>query len=119
MAVFRWEGISPKGEVMRGEMEAMTRDAVIVRLRTQRIQPLPAKIREKGRGLDRQLTIPGLGVPDGNPPSGVASGYVWFDVMALLVAPALLRAARHVTASARDSRMRYGGASPRPGSTRS
>jgi type IV pilus assembly protein PilC len=61
MAVFRWEGISPKGEVMRGEMEAMTRDAVIVRLRTQRIQPLPAKIKEKGKGLDRQLTIPGLG----------------------------------------------------------
>jgi len=61
MAVFRWEGISPKGEVMRGEMEAATRDAVIVRLRTQRIQPLPAKIKEKGKGLDRQLTIPGLG----------------------------------------------------------
>ncbi len=35
--------------------------------------------------------LPGLGIPDGNPPSGVASGYVWFDVMALLVAPALLR----------------------------
>ncbi|MBI2963186.1 MAG: type II secretion system F family protein [Deltaproteobacteria bacterium] len=61
MAVFRWEGISPRGEVMRGEMEATTRDAVIVRLRTQRIQPLPAKIREKGKGLDRQITIPGLG----------------------------------------------------------
>ncbi len=61
MAVFRWEGISPKGEVMRGEMEATTRDAVIVRLRTQRIQPLPAKIREKGKGLDRQITIPGHG----------------------------------------------------------
>ncbi len=61
MAVFRWEGISPKGEVMKGEMEATTRDAVIVRLRTQRIQPLPAKIREKGKGLDRELSIPGLG----------------------------------------------------------
>ena len=35
-------------------------------------------------------TLPGLGIPDGNPPSGVASGYVWFDVMALLVAPALV-----------------------------
>jgi len=34
--------------------------------------------------------LPGLGVPDGNPPSGVASGYVWFDVMALLLAPRLL-----------------------------
>jgi hypothetical protein len=35
-------------------------------------------------------TLPGLGIPDGNPPSGVASGYVWFDVMAFLVAPALV-----------------------------
>ena len=39
-------------------------------------------------------TLPGLGIPDGNPPSGVASGYVWFDVMALLVAPWLVAAAR-------------------------
>jgi len=37
--------------------------------------------------------LPGLGIPDGNPPSGVASGYVWFDVMALLFAPRLLRLA--------------------------
>src|SRR5690242_14445951 len=36
------------------------------------------------------VRLPGLGISDGNPPSGVASGYVWFDVMALLVAPALL-----------------------------
>jgi hypothetical protein len=34
--------------------------------------------------------LPGIGVPDGNPPSGVASGYVWFDVMALLIAPHLM-----------------------------
>jgi hypothetical protein len=33
--------------------------------------------------------LPGLGIPDGNPPSGVASGYVWFDVIALLLAPRL------------------------------
>src|SRR4051794_15352212 len=38
--------------------------------------------------------LPGLGIPDGNPPSGVASGYVWFDVMALLLAPYLLSIAR-------------------------
>ena len=37
-------------------------------------------------------TLPGLGIRDGNPPSGVASGYVWFDVMALLLAPALVAA---------------------------
>jgi hypothetical protein len=34
-------------------------------------------------------SLPGLGIPDGNPPSGVASGYVWFDVMALLLASRL------------------------------
>ena len=34
--------------------------------------------------------LPGLGIPGGNPPSGVASGYVWFDVMAVLVAPWLV-----------------------------
>jgi hypothetical protein len=38
--------------------------------------------------------LPGLGIPDGNPPSGVASGYVWFDVMALLVAPMILAPVR-------------------------
>jgi hypothetical protein len=40
------------------------------------------------------VELPGLGIPDGNPPSGVASGYVWFDVMALLLAPWLVRAGR-------------------------
>ena len=35
-------------------------------------------------------TLPGLGIADGNPPSGVASGYVWFDVMALLTSPLAL-----------------------------
>ena len=38
--------------------------------------------------------LPGSGIPDGNPPSGVASGYVWFDVTALLLAPVLLRMVR-------------------------
>ncbi len=61
MAVFRWQGVSPRGEVLAGEMEAPTRDAVLVRLRSQRIQPIPAKIKEKGRGLDREITIPGFG----------------------------------------------------------
>jgi hypothetical protein len=38
-------------------------------------------------------TLPGLGITDGNPPSGAASGYVGFDVMAMLVAPTLVHAA--------------------------
>jgi hypothetical protein len=49
--------------------------------------------------------LPGLGIPDGNPPSGVASGYVWFDAMALLVAPAF------VALITRPRRRRSGGAS--------
>src|SRR5262249_38200569 len=60
MPVYRWQGVSPKGETLKGEMEATSREAVIVRLRTQRIQPVPAKIKEKGKGLDRDLTIPGF-----------------------------------------------------------
>jgi hypothetical protein len=50
--------------------------------------------------------LPGLGIRDGNPPSGVASGYVWFDVMALLVAPYVVdrirRARRRAPVPARD-----------------
>jgi hypothetical protein len=41
-------------------------------------------------------TIPGTGIPQGNPPSGVASGYVWFDVVALALAPWLIRAAGRI-----------------------
>jgi len=60
MAVFRWQGVSPRGETIGGEMEAPTRDAVLARLRAQRIQPIPNRIRERGKGLDRDLTIPGF-----------------------------------------------------------
>ena len=42
--------------------------------------------------------LPGVGIPDGNPPSGVASGYVCFDVVALALAPWLLAAARSARA---------------------
>jgi hypothetical protein len=39
-------------------------------------------------------TIPGTPVPNGNPPSGVAAGYVWFDMVALALAPWLLAGVR-------------------------
>ena len=61
MPTFRWQGVSPKGETLKGEMEATSREAVIIRLRTQRIQPVPSKIKEKGKGLDRDLAIPTIG----------------------------------------------------------
>ena len=46
--------------------------------------------------------LPGLGIPDGNPPSGVASGYLWFDVMALLTAPAALALIRRASRTPRE-----------------
>jgi hypothetical protein len=52
------------------------------------------------------VRLPGLGIPDGNPPSGVASGYVWFDVMALLTAPAALALVRRVRSSRGTARRR-------------
>jgi hypothetical protein len=48
--------------------------------------------------------LPGLGIPDGNPPSGVASGYVWFDVMALLVAPYIVALVRRSSRETDDFR---------------
>lgn len=44
-------------------------------------------------------TIPGTGISNGNPPSGVASGYVFFDVAALALAPRLLSLTRRVSRS--------------------
>jgi type IV pilus assembly protein PilC len=63
MPTFRWQGVSPKGETLKGEMEATSREAVIIRLRTQRIQPIPSKIKEKGKGLDKDLALPSFGAP--------------------------------------------------------
>jgi len=53
-------------------------------------------------------TLPGLGIADGNPPSGVASGYVWFDVMAMLVAPWLLAGAMRLRRASRRPVLRRG-----------
>ncbi len=38
--------------------------------------------------------VPGLGITNGNPPSGAAAGYVLFDICALALAPAVLAAWR-------------------------
>jgi hypothetical protein len=42
------------------------------------------------------VTIPGSGIPQGNPPSGVASGYVWFDIVALALAPFVIRSGARI-----------------------
>lgn len=48
MPVFVWEG-KVKGKVQRGEMVAPSKSAVLARLRQMQIQPIPDKVREKGR----------------------------------------------------------------------
>lgn len=61
--------------------------------------------------------IPGIGVADGNPPSGAASGYVFFDIAALALAPGLLLAWARVTGRLRGLRDECGtprGAPPVP-----
>ena len=63
MAVYKWQGVSPRGEALKGEMEATSREAVIIRLRSQRIQPKANTIREKGKGLDLEIPVPSFGSP--------------------------------------------------------
>lgn len=51
----------------------------------------------------QQLDPTGL-IAIGNPPSGVAGGYAWFDLVALTAAPALLRAWERLTQTGPASR---------------
>ena len=57
MPVFQWQGVSPKGAKLKGNMEAPSREAVIIQLRSQRIVPETNKIREKGKGLDYEINL--------------------------------------------------------------
>ncbi|MFP6664870.1 MAG: type II secretion system F family protein [Deltaproteobacteria bacterium] len=61
MPVFAYEGRTASGKTLRGDMEAPSREAVIARLRSQRIQPIAKRIREKGKGLSREINLPTLG----------------------------------------------------------
>ncbi|MER3446432.1 MAG: pilus assembly protein PilC [Candidatus Dadabacteria bacterium] len=48
MAVYVWKG-RLRGKTQRGQMEAPSKSAVIARLRQMQIQPIPDKIKEKGK----------------------------------------------------------------------
>lgn len=61
MPLYQWEGRTAQGKVLKGEMEAATLEAVFARLRSQRIQPNPAQVKEKGKGLSKEINIPGFG----------------------------------------------------------
>lgn len=62
MPVFVWEGRTAQGRIVKGDnLEAPTLEAALARLREQRIRPIPNRVREKGKGLEREISIPGFG----------------------------------------------------------
>ncbi len=58
MAKFAWEGVTRSGQTMKGEMEAPSVEAVQAQLRSQGVQP--GNIKQRGKGLDMELNIPGM-----------------------------------------------------------
>lgn len=58
MAKFSWEGKIRSGQVQKGEMEAPSEAIVRAQLRRQGI--MPSKVKEKGKGMDMELKIPGF-----------------------------------------------------------
>ena len=61
MPVFTWEGVNTSGKKVKGELEAKSSKAVFNALKSQRISPTVSKIREKGKGLDMEIKMPGFG----------------------------------------------------------
>jgi type IV pilus assembly protein PilC len=62
MAIFVWEGRTAQGKVVKGDnLEAPSLEAALTRLREQRIRPITNRVREKGKGLEKEISIPGFG----------------------------------------------------------
>ncbi len=59
MAKYSWEGKTRAGQTQKGEMEAPNQGAVAATLRRQGV--LPGKIKEKGKGMDMEIKLPGMG----------------------------------------------------------
>jgi len=58
MAKYAWEARTKAGQTLKGEMEASSKEAVINTLESRDL--IPGKIKERGKGLDMEITIPGL-----------------------------------------------------------
>jgi type IV pilus assembly protein PilC len=63
MPVYVWEGIV-KGKIQKGEIEAPNRSAVFARLRQMQVQPIPERIKEKGRFFDFKFQFGGVSSKD-------------------------------------------------------
>lgn len=60
MSVFTWEGTNPQGKRVTGQMEAISAQAVYNSLRSQQINPNMKKIKVRGQGLQKEISIPGF-----------------------------------------------------------
>ena len=58
MSKFAWEGVTRSGQTLKGDMEAPSREAVMAQLRRQGIRP--GNVKERGKGLDIELKVPGF-----------------------------------------------------------
>lgn len=61
MPKFAWEGKDPSGKKVSGELEAKDVQAVFNILKAKRITPNANKIKERGKGLDMEIKVPGMG----------------------------------------------------------
>ncbi|ALC16925.1 type IV pilus assembly protein PilC [Desulfuromonas soudanensis] len=58
MPKFTWEGKNRSGQIQKGDMEAPNEAAVNNQLRRNGI--VPSKVKERGKGLDLEIKIPGM-----------------------------------------------------------
>jgi type IV pilus assembly protein PilC len=58
MAVFAYEGKTRQGETKKGTIEAPNQAVAMARLR--QLQIVPKKVKEKGKGMGKEISIPGL-----------------------------------------------------------
>lgn len=61
MPIFLWEGTDSQGKTIKGELEARNAQSVFQQLKSKKIVPNPKKIREKGKGLEMEIKLPGSG----------------------------------------------------------
>ena len=63
MPVYVWEGMV-RGKVQKGELEAPSKSAVLARLRQMQVQPIPDKIKEKGKLFGFKFQLGGVSNKD-------------------------------------------------------
>ena len=58
---YAYKGRDGAGKVVKGKVDASSEGAVITRLRTMGVQPISISEAGAGTGLQREVSIPGLG----------------------------------------------------------